>query len=171
MFLRWKALHKGWLLLIIRCMLAFLCIQAVSVIPLGTLSACRGHFLMSGLSLLHSSVEQVVLTFFPQTKSETGSTSEGFTLFITDNWRDTINPCNDELKRMCVASPLACLLCMPHCVLCSHLHRLLSSTCPPLLCEGFCGTGSLVCQRNSNGQIWQTLKRKVKIQRFYAVIC
>lgn len=40
---------------------------------------------MSGLSLLHSSVEQVVLTFFPQTKSETGSTSEGFTLFITDN--------------------------------------------------------------------------------------
>lgn len=66
-------------------MLAFLCIQAVSVIPLGTLSAYRGHFLMSGLSLLHSSVEQVVLTFFPQTKSETGSTSEGFTLFITDS--------------------------------------------------------------------------------------
>lgn len=139
MFLHWRALHEGWLLLLTRCVLAFLCIQAVSALLLGMLSACKDHFLMSGPSLLHSNVEQVLLTFFPQTKSKTGSTSEGFTLFITDNWRDTINPYNDKLKTMCVAFPLACLLCTPHCILCSHLHWLLSSTCPPLLCEGFCG--------------------------------
>lgn len=40
-----------------------------------------------------------------------------------------------------------------------------------LPCSAFCGTGSLVYRRNSKGQICQALKRKVKIRRFYVVIC